>query len=69
MEMEYIRQEVRPSLLVKDYEIKLNLEALAPVECNLFCGMVGGMVKGVVWLHNRPNYPSAPTRTDGSRKL
>nr|CAD7404404.1 unnamed protein product [Timema poppensis] len=30
--------------------------------------MVGGRVKGVAWLHNRPKYPSAPTRTEISRK-
>nr|CAD7401247.1 unnamed protein product [Timema poppensis] len=30
--------------------------------------MVGGRVKGMAWLHNRPKYPSAPTRTDGSQK-
>nr|CAD7426974.1 unnamed protein product [Timema monikensis] len=30
--------------------------------------MVGGRVKGGTWFHNQPKYPSAPPRTDGSRK-
>nr|CAD7395962.1 unnamed protein product [Timema cristinae] len=46
-------------------------KALGPVECKsrtYFVVWWAERVKGVAWLHNRPKYPSAPTRTDGSRK-